>query len=252
MTIAGAEYRQTPQGKSVLDEPRRTTAILPVYVQASIGTKLRQIYENLPNDALPPDLAGLIDRLIKAQAEEPEAKLRKELIETLPFLRSFALSLTNDWDKSQDIVQETLLRAIKNIHKFQPGTDMKAWLSTILRNEFLRYVQKRSREVEDIDGAFSSRLSSPPEQMGRVSLIEAEIALSKLSTELRDAVLSIGLYGLSYHEVAEISGVPTGTIKSRVNRARMRLAELLALQEIEDLGSDQTTRAVLSTNAFIV
>jgi RNA polymerase sigma-70 factor, ECF subfamily len=172
--------------------------------------------------------------------------VRETMLGAVPRLRAFAISLCGNVDKADDLVQETLLRALSHIDQFEPGTNMSAWLFTILRNLFRSDYRKRRREVEDDDGSYAESLKSQPEQTGRLELDELPAALAKLPADQREAVVLVGASGLSYEEAADICGCPIGTIKSRVNRARGRLAELLSIESVEDLGPDQTTRAVLT------
>jgi RNA polymerase sigma-70 factor (ECF subfamily) len=163
----------------------------------------------------------------------------------VPSLRAFAISLCGNVDRADDLVQETMLRALANIGSFQPGTNTSAWLFTILRNLFRSEYRKRRREVEDADGSYADTLKSQPEQNSRVEFEEFRVALAKLPPDQREALILVGASGFSYEEAAEICGCAVGTIKSRVNRARGRLADLLAIESAEDFGPDHTTRAVL-------
>ena len=147
-----------------------------------------------------------------------------------------------------DLVQETLLRALAHIESFQPGTNMSAWLFTILRNHFYTEYRKLRREVEDGDGSYAERLKSHPEQNGRVEFEELRVALANLPDDQREALILVGASGFSYEEAAEICGCAVGTIKSRVNRARTRLAEIMLIESVGDFGPDQTTRAVLASS----
>ena len=126
-------------------------------------------------------------------------------------------------DRADDLVQETLLRALANIDSFQPGTNMSAWLFTILRNLFRSEYRKRRREVEDTDGSYAETLKSHPEQQGRVEFEEFRAALAKLPPDQREALILVGASGFSYEEAAAICECAVGTIKSRVNRARTGL-----------------------------
>jgi RNA polymerase sigma-70 factor, ECF subfamily len=119
------------------------------------------------------------------------------------------------------------MRAIANIDTFQPGTNMMAWLFTILRNLFRSEFRKRRREVEDGDGSYADSLTSAPQQHGRLEFKELFAALAKLPLVQREALLLVGASGFSYDEAAAICGIAVGTIKSRANRARTMLAELL-------------------------
>src|SRR2546421_3204637 len=172
--------------------------------------------------------------------------LREAMLAAVPSLRAFAISLSGNIDRADDLVQETLLRAIANIESFQPGTNMSAWLFTILRNLFRSEYRKRRREVEDTDGSYAERLKSQPEQSGRVEFLEFRRTLGKLPADQREALILVGASGFSYEEAAEICGCAVGTIKSRVNRARARLADTLSIESMEDFGPDVATRAILA------
>jgi RNA polymerase sigma-70 factor (ECF subfamily) len=175
-----------------------------------------------------------------------DESVRKAVLGAVPSLRAFALSLCGNVDRADDLVQETLLRALANIESFQPGTNMSAWLFTILRNHFRSEYRKRRREVEDADGHYAERLKAQPDQLGQVEFREFREALAQLPPDQREALVLVGASGFSYEEAAKICGCAVGTIKSRVNRARTRLTELMEIENIEDIGPDQQTRAVLS------
>jgi RNA polymerase sigma-70 factor (ECF subfamily) len=174
-----------------------------------------------------------------------DPSVRDAVLAAVPSLRAFAISLSGNVDRADDLVQETLLRALANIDSFQPGTNMSAWLFTILRNLFRSEYRKRRREVEDGDGSYAETLKSQPEQSSRVEFEEFRTALAKLPPDQREALILVGASGFSYEEAAEICGCAVGTIKSRVNRARSRLADLLSIESADDFGPDRTTRAVL-------
>src|SRR5437868_13345384 len=177
-----------------------------------------------------------------------DPSLREAVLAAVPKLRAFAISLSGNVDRADDLVQETLLRALANIGSFQPGTNMSAWLFTILRNHFRSEYRKRRREVEDGDGSYAETLKSHPEQTGRVEFEEFRVALAKLPPDQREALILVGASGFSYEEEAHICGCAVGTVKSRVNRARSRLAELLSIESMDDFGPDLATRAVLAGN----
>lgn len=174
-----------------------------------------------------------------------DPEIRDAILKTVPNLRAFAVSLTGNIDRADDLVQETLLRAFSKIDSFQPGTNLSAWLFTILRNQFRSEYRKRRREVEDSDGKYSETLKAQPEQLGRVEFAELRKALAVLPDDQREALILVGASGFSYEETAEICGCAVGTIKSRVNRARTRLAELMAVTGVEDFSPDEMTRSVL-------
>ena len=173
--------------------------------------------------------------------------VRDAMLAAVPSLRAFAISLCGNVDRADDLVQETLLRAMANIDSFQPGTNMSAWLFTILRNLFRSEYRKRRREVEDVEGKYADNMKSQPDQEGRIELQEFRAALAQLPSDQREALILVGASGFSYEEAAEICECAVGTIKSRVSRARARLAELLAIDSIDDFGPDRTTRAVLAS-----
>lgn len=179
-----------------------------------------------------------------------DASLRDSMLKATPNLRAFGISLTNNVDRADDLVQETLLRAIANIHRFEPGTNMQAWLFTILRNLFHSEYRKRRREVEDADGKYAATLSVQPDQLPHLDFADLQAALAVLPPEQREALLLVGASGFSYEQAAEICGCAIGTIKSRVNRARTRLAEHMHLTDIEeDLGPDGVTLSVMAAVA---
>jgi len=169
------------------------------------------------------------------------------MLAAIPSLRAFAISLTYNVDAADDLVQETIVRAWAAIERFEPGTSLSAWLFTILRNSFLSQFYKARRQVEDGDGSYAARLRAPPEQHGKCDVQDMLKALAKLPIHQREALILVAAEGLSCEEAAQVCGVPIGTIKSRVNRARERLAKLLAVEEAEDLGPDRVTQAALQT-----
>jgi len=175
--------------------------------------------------------------------------IRDAMLRAVPSLRAFAISLCGNVDRADDLVQETLVRAWGHRESFQPGTNMSAWLFTILRNLFRSEYRKRRREIEDSDGSHADSLTSLPEQNSRLEMLEFRKALNVLPAEQRESLILVGASGFSYEEAAQICGCAVGTIKSRVNRARMRLAELLSIESANDFGPDSETRAVVNSGA---
>jgi len=157
------------------------------------------------------------------------------MLAAVPNLRAFAVSLCGDIDRANDLVQETLLRAWSHLESFEPGTNMSAWLFTILRNHFRTEYRKRRREVEDVDGGYAERLTTPEAQTGHIEFGELRQALLQLPPDQREALILIGASGFSYEEAAQICDCAVGTIKSRVNRARSKLAEILTIERVEEL-----------------
>lgn len=179
-------------------------------------------------------------------AEGPSFK--REMLATLPSLRAFAVSLTGKHDKADDLVQDTVMKAWAKQSSFQMGTNIKAWLFTILRNEFYSQMRKRGREVQDSDGVFTERLSVHPSQYGSMDLEDFKKALSQLPDDQREAIILIGASGFSYEEAAAICECAVGTMKSRVSRARSRLSELLQISGEADYGPDALSAQVTSGN----
>ena len=175
--------------------------------------------------------------------------VRGAMLTAVPSLRAFAISLCGDVDRANDLVQETLLRAWSHLDSFEPGTNMSAWLFTILRNVFYSEHRKRRREVEDADGQMAARLATHPSQDGHMDLVDFRSALQQLLPDQREALILIGGSGLSYEEAAQICGCAVGTIKSRVNRARSKLIELLSVSPTHEYGPDAATEAIISRTA---
>ena len=169
-------------------------------------------------------------------------ELRASLFKAIPHLRAFAISLTGKMDQADDLVQEAIVRGLSHLDSFTPGTNLQAWLFTILRNQFYTMARQRRREVEDPNGVMAGMLSTPPEQHGRLDLDDLRTALAKLPVEQREVLLLIGAEGMSYEEAAAICGTKVGTIKSRMNRARMRLGELLQVADEKDLRTRRMIR----------
>jgi RNA polymerase sigma-70 factor, ECF subfamily len=179
-----------------------------------------------------------------AEPMAPQPSVRDVMLAAVPNLRAFAMSLSGNADRADDLVQETVMRAMANIDSFTPGTNMAAWLFTILRNSFRSQYRKRRREVEDPDGSYLASLKLPPEQFGRLEFKELIEALAKLPHVQREALLLVAASGFSYDEAAAICEVAVGTIKSRVSRARQLLAELLVIDSPAKFGLDRATALV--------
>ena len=172
---------------------------------------------------------------------------RDEIVEHLPSMRAFALSLTRNGAAADDLVQDTVVKAWNKIDHFEPGTNMRAWLFTILRNTFYSDKRKSRREVADVDGSFAETLSEKPHHDGRLAMRDFEEAFARLADEQREALILVGASGFSYEDAAETCGVAIGTIKSRVNRGRARLTELLHLNADDSMEmTDKATMAVVN------
>lgn len=163
------------------------------------------------------------------------ASWRDEVVGMIPALRAFAWSLSHNGSDADDLVQDTLIKAWANRDKFEPGTNLRAWLFTILRNTYYTNVVRRRREVRDEQGEYASMLMAPPTQDWSVAMRSLQIALQQLPDEHREALILVGAAGLSYEEAAEICGCALGTIKSRVNRARARLLKIMDAEDANDV-----------------
>lgn len=160
---------------------------------------------------------------------------RDDVVGMIPALRAFAWSLSHNGSDADDLVQDTLIKAWTNRDKFEPGTNLRAWLFTILRNTYYTNVLRRRREVRDETGEYASNLKAAPTQDWSVAMHALQTALAQLPDEHREALILVGAAGLSYEEAAEICGCALGTIKSRVNRARARLLKIMDAEDATDV-----------------
>jgi RNA polymerase sigma-70 factor (ECF subfamily) len=170
------------------------------------------------------------------------------ILATLPELRAFALSLTRDGSRADDLVQETILRAWAHADQFETGSNLRAWLFTILRNLFYTEQRRRQREVDDPQGKRAARLMVGPEQQSHLEFEDFWHALGRLPPLHREALILVAAQGLSYEEAARVCGVAVGTIKSRVNRARTHLMALLQIEACYEFGPDDLLKAVIGVD----
>lgn len=201
-------------------------------VQRHLGQQLRALYGEPVDATVPRELTRLLDRLtkaIQARTEPVDQAFVDAILDKVPSLRAFAMSLTRKPDYAEDLVQDTLLKALSKHERFEEGTNLSAWLFTILRNSFLSHHRKARREVEDSAGAHAAMLIAYPDQEDKLMVQDLSAALDKLPQSQREAIVLVGVEGMAYEEAAAVLGVAIGTIKSRVNRARHRLAELMGL-----------------------
>ena len=180
------------------------------------------------------------------QANTESVPLKEAMLKLIPNLRAFGVSLCGDVERADDLVQETLLKAWNHLDSFQEGTNLRAWLFTILRNTYYTQVLRRRREVRDETGEYAGTLTSPPTQEWSVAMHALQAALQQLPDEHREALILVGAAGLSYEEAAEICGCALGTIKSRVNRARARLLKIMDAQDANDVMAVESA-AVMGT-----
>jgi RNA polymerase sigma-70 factor (ECF subfamily) len=157
------------------------------------------------------------------------ADLAHRIEAEIPRLRRYALSLTRDTTAGDDLVQDCLVRAITKMHLWQEGTDLRAWLFTILHNQYVNQVRRAVREGVSVEASdVEPALSRGPAQDKCLELRDLDRALAKLPEEQRTVILLVGLEGMSYEAVAEIIGTPVGTVRSRLSRGRDELRRLMS------------------------
>lgn len=189
---------------------------------------------------------------VSSDAAETAQDVRDELVLHLPSLRAFAVSLSRNVAEADDLVQDTIVKAWTNIEKFVPGTNLRAWLFTILRNNFYSSMRKRRREVADPDGSHARGLFVRPDHDGKLAYADFLRAFDQLSDEHREVLILVGASGFSCEEAAGMMGVAVGTVKSRTNRARRHLSQLMGLDDGEQVldGVDQATIAVMGRSGI--
>jgi RNA polymerase sigma-70 factor (ECF subfamily) len=154
----------------------------------------------------------------------PTTFTHADLLACVPFLRPKALVLTRNRANADDLVQETVLRALRNAQQFEAGSNLKAWMYTILRHAHFNEVRRaynRSRPLDELNEP-----SVPPTQGASLEFCDFLVALRQIRPEGRDALLQVAVDGLSYAQVSKNHDCPIGTVKSRVTRARQELRRL--------------------------
>ena len=156
----------------------------------------------------------------------------RRLEEQIPRLRRYARALTRDHSRADDLVQDTLLRALNKQHLYQEGTNLRAWLFTLMHNQHVNDVRRSNRDGGNVDVTeMAAVLVANTDPTASRQLRELERALGLLPLEQREAILLVGLEGLRYDEAAVIAGVPIGTIRSRLSRGREALRQILGIDE---------------------
>jgi RNA polymerase sigma-70 factor, ECF subfamily len=163
------------------------------------------------------------------------ADIRPRIVAEIPRLRRYARALTHNTTAADDLVQDCLTRALSKIHLWQDGTNLRAWLFTILHNQYVNEVRRSVRagtvvSLSDTEPEPEPALTRAPDQGKRLELRDLERALAKLPEEQRSALLLAGIEGMQYEEVAAVLDVPLGTIRSRLSRGRAALRQLMSLQ----------------------
>jgi RNA polymerase sigma-70 factor, ECF subfamily len=168
----------------------------------------------------------------------------------IPRLRRYARALTHDPARADDLLQSCLVRAVAKQHLWQEGTDLRAWLFTILHNQHVNDVRRSVREgtsvaVEDV----SSALPVEPNAMDRLQLRDLHRALGRLPEEQRQVILLVGLEGMRYEEVADILGIPIGTVRSRLSRGRDTLRIVMGMRASTAVTTPRCHRAAETRKA---
>jgi RNA polymerase sigma-70 factor (ECF subfamily) len=148
----------------------------------------------------------------------------------IPRLRRYARSLVHDVSAADDLVQETLARGLTKQHLWQRGTDLRAWLFTILHNQYVNRIRREIRAGNPVSIEDAALPGRPPDQEAGLELRDLERALSQLPEEQRSVILLIGLEGLPYADVAKVLGIPVGTVRSRLSRGRSTLRRLMTAE----------------------
>lgn len=177
-----------------------------------------------------------------AEIKAGDVDFKTELVTHLSAVRALARSLCGGTALADDLTQEALIKAWASRDSFTPGTNMRAWLCTILRNVFYSHIRRHAREIQDVEGVHAGKLIAQPEQQGHVELQDLAEAMQRLPEDQREALMLVAAAGFSYEEAADICGCAVGTIKSRVSRARQTLLQMF------DGGDDAPRPAVARLN----
>jgi RNA polymerase sigma-70 factor (ECF subfamily) len=168
--------------------------------------------------------------------EEKMSQFHRLIEEQIPRLRRYARALTRNSERADDLVQETLVRALDKERLWQPGTDLRAWLFTLMHNQNVNAVRRAIREgasinVEDVSGA----LVAATDPTSSRKLYELDRALGRLPEDQRRVILLVGLEGMAYDTAAEVLGIPIGTVRSRLSRGRENLRRMMDIREDDDI-----------------
>ncbi len=164
------------------------------------------------------------------------ANIHREIEAEIPRLRRYARALTRDVFAADDLVQDSLARALGKMHLWQEGTDLRAWLFTILHNQYVSHVRRAVREGIAVGLSDSEPLlTRAPSQGHRLALRDLDRAIARLPAEQRIVILLIGLEGMRYEEVAAVLDVPVGTVRSRLSRGRKALRRLMGFEADDEV-----------------
>jgi RNA polymerase sigma-70 factor (ECF subfamily) len=162
-----------------------------------------------------------------ADSSDTASFSEEDLLACIPHLRAYARFLTGNRERADDLVQDALVRALTASHQFQPGTNLKAWIFTILRNLFYNEIRKNRLKVQSIDDLAGDGPATPATQEANLEFADFRRAFWQLGQSQREVLIMVGASGLSYDEAAAICNCAVGTIKSRVSRARRELLKIL-------------------------
>ena len=169
----------------------------------------------------------IIENQAFARSQADNAAFRTQLLEHVPQLRAFARGLAGSRDRADDLVQDTVARALGAAHRYQPGTNMRAWLFTILRNCHFSERRKARHDGGSIDDLPERLQTTRGDQIVSLELKEVRALLQSLPVQYREALILVSAAGMSYDEAAAVCKCAVGTIKSRINRARIELTRLV-------------------------
>ncbi|MFN4282804.1 MAG: sigma-70 family RNA polymerase sigma factor [Alphaproteobacteria bacterium] len=187
-----------------------------------------------------------MDQQIENKKSPKDANL---LVPEIPYMRRYARALTRNAADADDLVQNALMRAVANFDRFEDGTNLRAWLLTIVHNVFIDGTRKakRERDANQLAEERMSGLYTSPSQMAALQIGELEDALARLPEEQRITLILVALEDMSYEEAAKVTGVPVGTVRSRLSRARhavMGMIEGLTMDDISpEMGATRRKKA---------
>ena len=150
--------------------------------------------------------------------------VKDDIVALLPDLRAFARFMCRERESADDLVQNTVLAALDKQAQFAPGTNLKGWLFTIMRNRFYSDLRAQRRRPSSIDEASAAPIAAVDNPEASLELKELSVALWRLSPQAREALILVGAGGFSYEEAARLCSCSVGTLKARVSRARKQLA----------------------------
>lgn len=163
----------------------------------------------------------------RAEARTPIHFTESDMLACIPSLRAYARFLTGNGSRAEDLVQDAVVRTLAAAHQFQAGTNLKAWMSTILRHQYCNELRKNRARIQTVSDMGRHEAAVLPNQESSLDFGDFCRACWLLSEDQREALVLIGVGGLSYTEAAEVCNCPVGTIKSRLSRARLELLRIL-------------------------